>query len=133
MRPQGDLASRGGDSHEAHLTADDTVVLIVCPETNVNLTSFGGLESEPVLNCHVQEVEPVENKVLFQFATLDFFDVSDTYWVYKGTGVYDLGTGAFDFCHMNSVEKVRIPLTSTVRQTGSAEADVMCRLPKEIF
>ncbi|KAH8664773.1 ASST-domain-containing protein [Ilyonectria robusta] len=103
--PQGDLATLSADSHEAYLTADDTVLLIVCPEINVNLTSFGGHESDPVLNCHVQEIEPVGNKVLFQFGTLEFFDVSDTYWKYKGKGVYDLSTPAFDFCHMNSIEK----------------------------
>ncbi|KAF7558266.1 hypothetical protein G7Z17_g45 [Cylindrodendrum hubeiense] len=105
VRPQGDLVAYSGDSHEAHLTMDDTVVMIVCPEKNVNLTMFGGLESDAVLNCHVQEVDPVDNKVLFQFSTLDFFDVTDTYWQYNGTGVYDLGTKAFDFCHMNSVQK----------------------------
>ncbi|KAH7131050.1 ASST-domain-containing protein [Dactylonectria macrodidyma] len=105
VRPQGELAGRNGDSHEAHLTKDDTVVLIVCPEVNVDLTSLGGLKSDPILNCHIQEIEPVENKVLFQWATLDYFDISDSYWKYKGTGVYNLGTKAFDFCHMNSVEK----------------------------
>ncbi|KAH7118528.1 ASST-domain-containing protein [Dactylonectria estremocensis] len=62
VRPQGELAGRNGDSHEAHLTKDDTVVLIVCPEINVDLTSVGGLKSDPILNCHIQEIEPVENK-----------------------------------------------------------------------
>ena len=98
--PQGSLKGVYPDSHEAMLTDDDTALLIACPATPVDLTSVGGPASgKQVSNCHVQEIDPDTNEVLFQFATLDYFSVDDTYWKYNNEDNWD-------FCHMNAVQKV---------------------------
>lgn len=104
--PQGKLEGVDPDSHECLLTNDDTVVMIVCPGKEVDLTPLGGPEKGPVANCHVQEVDPVTNEVKFEWATLEYFNITDTIWPIQGKDVFDLGRGPFDFCHMNSVEKV---------------------------
>ena len=106
VKPQGDLKGVTPDSHEAMLTEDGTVLLIACPGTPVDLTPVGGPASgKQVHNCHIQEMDPESNAVLFQWATLDYFSVEDSYWNYKGENVWD-------FSHMNSVEKVSEPSTS---------------------
>lgn len=109
VAPQGDCKGVLPDSHESFITADDTVVLIVCPPKEVDLTVIGGQGRGNVADCHVQEIDPVTNELLFDFATLDYFTLEDTHWPLVGKGVFDLGTQAFDFCHMNSVEKVFCP------------------------
>lgn len=106
VEPQGALKGVVPDSHESYITADNTVVMIVCPIKEVDLSVIGGPKRANVSDCHAQEVDPVTNEVLFDFATLDFFTVEDTHWPIMGKGVFDLGTTAFDFCHMNSIEKV---------------------------
>lgn len=107
--PQGKLKGVDPDSHECLLTNDDTVVMIVCPGKEMDLTPLGGPEKGPVANCHVQEVDPVTNKVMFEWGTLEYFNITDTIWPIEGKDVFDLGRGPFDFCHMNSVEKVSEP------------------------
>ena len=65
------------------------------------MTGVGGpATGKKVGNCHVQEVDPETKEVLFQFATLDYFTVEDSVWDYHGEDNWD-------FCHMNSVQKVR--------------------------
>lgn len=100
ITPKGDLEGMHPDSHEAMLTKDGTVLMIVCPSHEVDLTNVGGpATGKRVGNCHVQEVDPVTDEVLFQFATLDYFKPEDANWHYHNEDTWD-------FCHMNSVEKV---------------------------
>lgn len=99
VKPVGNYSHWHPDSHEAGLTADDTVLTIVCPNWEVDLTAVGGpATGKYVANCLVQEIDPVTNDLLFEWATLDFFTVADSMWDYHGEGVWD-------FAHMNSVEK----------------------------
>lgn len=97
VKPEGNLDGVYLDSHEAMLTADNTVLMIVCPDKEVDLSSVGGPKDGRVANCHVQEVDPETNKVLFQFATLDYFTPEDSMMNYHGD--------VWDFSHMNAVEK----------------------------
>jgi hypothetical protein len=99
VKPEGSLDGIAPDSHEAMLTTDDTVLMIVCPIKEVDLSGVGGpKEGGKVADCHVQEVDPETNKVLFQFATLDYFAPEDSVMEYSNEDVWD-------FCHMNAVEK----------------------------
>jgi hypothetical protein len=100
LEPQGSLSGLVPDSHEASMTFDDNVLMVVCPAVKVNLTSVGGPEEGRVLDCNVQEFDPDTKEVKFQFSTLSYFGVEDSVMEYKGEDVWD-------FCHMNSVEKVR--------------------------
>ncbi|CAK7239633.1 MAG: hypothetical protein STHCBS139747_001064 [Sporothrix thermara] len=99
VRPVGNFSRWHPDSHEAMLTDDDTVLLIVCPNWEVDLTPVGGPATGGlVANCLVQEIDPVTNALLFEWTTLDYFTVADSVASYHGEGVWD-------FAHMNSIQK----------------------------
>ncbi|CAK7216168.1 hypothetical protein SEUCBS140593_002781 [Sporothrix eucalyptigena] len=99
VKPVGNFSNWHPDSHEAMLTDDDTVLLIVCPNWEVDLTPVGGpAEGKYVANCLVQEIDPVTNNLLFEWTTLDYFTVEDSVWDYHNEGVWD-------FAHMNSIQK----------------------------
>ncbi|KAL1887806.1 hypothetical protein Sste5346_009981 [Sporothrix stenoceras] len=98
VKPVGNFSHWHPDSHEAGLTADDTVLTIVCPNWETDMTAVGGPDNGIVANCLVQEIDPTNNELLFEWTTLDFFNVTDSVWDYHGEGVWD-------FAHMNSVEK----------------------------
>ncbi|KAI0969012.1 ASST-domain-containing protein [Xylaria arbuscula] len=103
VQPQGNLKGDIADSHEAHLTADNTVALVVAKKQKANLQAIGqGTES--VTNILIQEVEPKSNAALFQFDLMSYFNVEDSFWPYNGAGPYDFNN-AHDLWHVNSVEK----------------------------
>ncbi|KAI1495789.1 Arylsulfotransferase-domain-containing protein [Biscogniauxia marginata] len=104
VRPQGSLAGVTPDSHEAHLTHDNRVVMVVSTSEDVDLSVLGEPGIGTIINCYVQEVDPVTNQVRFQFNTLDFFRVEDSFWPVHGEGVFQL-PGPADMWHMNSIEK----------------------------
>lgn len=99
--PQGDLHGTFPDSHEAQLTHDDTVIMLVCPARPANLTGVGGPEDGMVTDCHIQEIDPDTNEVLFQWGSLEYFTPEDSVMDYNPD------EDAWDFCHMNAIEKVR--------------------------
>ena len=99
--PQGDLKGVGIDTHEAVITQDNTVMIIVCPAKTVDLSSQGGSKDQVVFNCMFQEIDPKTNKVLFQWAVLDYFNPYDSF-------IAPPSDGDWDFSHQNSVEKVSI-------------------------
>ncbi|KAI0440616.1 Arylsulfotransferase-domain-containing protein [Xylaria telfairii] len=103
VTPQGDLRGLVADSHEAHLTGDDTVALVVGRVERADLSVIGKGE-DYLTNILIQEVEPRTNTVLFQFDLRSYFRVEDSFWPYDGSGPYQF-SGAFDLWHVNSVEK----------------------------
>lgn len=103
---QVDPALLRADNHECFITDEDTFVLIYCKYEDADLEPIGGLKDDCARNCYVQEIDPATRKVLFEFNTLDFFGITDTIWPFNGTGLYDMNLECFDFCHMNSIEKV---------------------------
>ncbi|KAI0803512.1 ASST-domain-containing protein [Xylaria sp. FL0064] len=103
VTPQGDLRGAYADSHEAHLTADDTVVLVVSRVKQADLTAIGH-GTDYLTNILLQEVEPRSNAVLFQFDLLSYFRVEDSFWPWDGAGPYHFGS-AYDLWHVNAVQK----------------------------
>ncbi|KAI0542559.1 Arylsulfotransferase-domain-containing protein [Xylaria digitata] len=103
VTPQGDLRGAVADSHEAHLTGDNTVALVVGRVEKADLSDIGKGE-DYLTNNLIQEVEPRSNAVLFQFDLRSYFRVGDSYWPYDGTGPYHFDA-VFDLWHVNSVEK----------------------------
>ncbi|KAI0474971.1 ASST-domain-containing protein [Xylariaceae sp. FL0804] len=112
VRPQGRLLGAPPDSHEAYLTPDGHVAMIVlgvepAPKRNRTAAGDGGGDEgegedgdgdgdEVIINCYAQEVDPVTNEVLFEFSLKDHFTAEDSYWP------RDRGSDIF---HMNSIEK----------------------------
>lgn len=103
VTPQGDLRGSFADSHEAHVTDDDTVALVVGRVEKADLSVIGKGE-DYLTNILIQEVEPRTNTVLFQFDLRSYFHVEDSFWPYDGSGPYQFSS-AFDLWHVNSVEK----------------------------
>ncbi|CAJ2508547.1 Uu.00g135730.m01.CDS01 [Anthostomella pinea] len=103
--PQGDLFGLGADCHEATLTDDGTVAMVVCRAEYIDLAPIGRPGPEPGTNCFMQEVDPVTNEVRFQFNTLDYFHVEDSFWPYRGEGPFH-SDFPHDLWHMNSIEKL---------------------------
>ncbi|KAI1338169.1 ASST-domain-containing protein [Xylariaceae sp. FL0016] len=102
--PQGDLAGTSPDSHEALLTRDSTVAMIVSRAEDFDLSSIGRPGIEKATNCYAQEVDPVTNEVKWQFSVRDYFRVEDSYLPYNGDGPYHFDI-PYDVWHMNSIEK----------------------------
>ncbi|KAI1331511.1 Arylsulfotransferase-domain-containing protein [Xylariaceae sp. FL0255] len=105
VTPQGDFSNVIPDSHEALITHDDTVVMIVSVGEEGDLSQIGGPENEAVTNNFIQEVNPANNKVIFQFDMRSYFNIEDSYWPYRGQGPFDF-PWPHDLWHMNSVEKL---------------------------
>ena len=96
------------DNHECFPTDDETVIIIACRKVEADLESVGGAkEGDCIRNCYFQEIDPVNRRVLFEFDTLSIFGLEDSIWPYKGEGVFFMVTACHDFCHMNSVQKVK--------------------------
>ncbi|KAI1744987.1 Arylsulfotransferase-domain-containing protein [Xylaria scruposa] len=70
VTPQGDLRGAVADSHEAHLTDDGTVALVVGRVEKADLSAIGKGE-DYLTNNLIQEVDPRTNEVLFQFDLLE--------------------------------------------------------------
>lgn len=96
------------NSHEAYFTDNDTIVMIHDRHVSADLSSMGGDKKGRIVQNWIQEIDPVTNEVLFEWKMTDHFNVSDTIWPLRYFGVWDLNTKkAFDYSHMNSVQKVR--------------------------
>lgn len=105
VTPQGDLQGWYADSHEAYLSPDDTVVLVVGRREPVNLEALGsGYGTEEVTNILIQEVDPQSNAVLFEFDLLDYFSPEDSFWPKNGSGPYRFDD-TWDPWHVNAVQK----------------------------
>lgn len=96
------------DAHEGYLTHDDHVIMIQTRLTPTDMRPIGGPKKGVSLrDCYFQEIDPVTDKVVYEFRGLDHFNLTDTIWPYtRKAGIYQSSAGAFDYCHMNSVEKV---------------------------
>lgn len=95
----GDLEGVIPDSHEAMLTEDGNILMFLCPARDADLTKVGGPKEGKIADCTIQEIEPDSGGVLFQWATSDYFRPEDSVWPFSNEKVWD-------YCHMNSVEKV---------------------------
>ncbi|KAI8624163.1 ASST-domain-containing protein [Xylariaceae sp. FL1651] len=104
VTPKGDYSHLIPDSHEALITHDSTVVMIITTAEEANLTSIGAPGMQKVTSNIVQEVDPGSNEVKFQFNMRDYFRVEDSYWPWDGKGPYHFDWG-HDLWHLNSVEK----------------------------
>ncbi|KAI3319819.1 Arylsulfotransferase-domain-containing protein [Xylariaceae sp. AK1471] len=104
ITPKGEFTSHDIDSHEALITPDNTIVMIIGKEVDANLTSIGRPGMEKVTNNWIQEVDPGSNEIKLEFDMRDYFDVNDSFWPWDGEGPYHFDW-AHDLWHLNSVEK----------------------------
>jgi hypothetical protein len=90
-----------GDLHDFQLTEAGTALLVVYEAIQLDLSSVGkGIG--PVWDCLIQEIDIETGRALFQWRASEHYDLTDGY---RGIGGEGEGDRAWDFFHMNSVDK----------------------------
>lgn len=103
------------DMHEFHITADDTALLITTVPVPYDLRPVGGPEHGWVEDCYFQEVDVETGELLFQWSSAAHFAPEGATMEAQNNCVVDPGArfagcgdaegSAFDYFHLNSVEK----------------------------
>ncbi|KAI1753828.1 Arylsulfotransferase-domain-containing protein [Xylaria castorea] len=86
-------------THECQLTADGSAVIVLTEIIPFNLTAVGGPEDGRILDNIVQEIDIATGELLYEWRASDHYDLLESYVEYKQ------GPWAYDYVHMNSVEK----------------------------
>lgn len=84
------------DLHEFRLTSQGTALLTAYHQTTADLSAAGGPSDGPILDCVTQEVDVASGAVLFEWHSLDYVGVEESY-VEPANGT------AYDYFHINSV------------------------------
>jgi hypothetical protein len=87
------------DLHEFVITARDTALITAVRPRAADLSALGGPVKGTALTGTVLEIDIASGKVLFQWDSLDYVPVTDTYAAFSG------GTEKtpFDYFHVNSI------------------------------
>lgn len=102
------------DMHEFQITSDDTAVVITTVPIPYDLRSVGGPEHGWLDNCYFQELDLETGELLFQWSSIDHFAPNTTMEPQDNclidprarfAGCGDEKDSAFDYFHLNSVEK----------------------------
>jgi hypothetical protein len=93
------------DVHECQVTQDDTVIISIYAARPIDATEVGGPANGTLIDNLFQEIDPVTNEVLFTWAAIDHFDITDSHVPYEVTTTS--GATGWDWAHLNSVEKVQ--------------------------
>ncbi|KAF3763341.1 hypothetical protein M406DRAFT_347100 [Cryphonectria parasitica EP155] len=102
------------DMHEFQITEDDTALIITTIPIPYDLRNVGGPEHGWVEDCYFQELDIETGEVLFQWSSVDHFPINTTMEVQNNclidprarfAGCGDDEDSAFDYFHLNSVEK----------------------------
>ncbi|KAL4905438.1 hypothetical protein BDW74DRAFT_185001 [Aspergillus multicolor] len=97
------VGNYGGDLHEFHITTDETALVTIYDPTLADLSSIGGPEIGWTYDCLFQEIDISTGDLIFEWRASEYFSMNSTYNALKGAG-YERAS-AFDFFHINSVEK----------------------------
>ncbi|ORY62133.1 ASST-domain-containing protein [Pseudomassariella vexata] len=91
-----------GDLHDFRITQDGTALITVYQIVPVDLTIVGKAADGPVWDCLIQEIDLETGEAIFEWRALDHYNVTDSYRDVGGDGE---GDRAWDFFHMNSIDK----------------------------
>ncbi|KAI1297362.1 Arylsulfotransferase-domain-containing protein [Xylaria venustula] len=87
------------EMHECQLTTTGSAVVILKEVIPYNLTVVGGPEDGKVLDNIIQEIAIETRELLWTWRGSDHYELSESYMEYK------YGPGAYDYIHMNSVDR----------------------------
>lgn len=93
------------DIHECQVTQDNTVLISIYAARPINARPVGGPADGLLIDSLFQEIDPVTNELLFTWAAIDHFDITDSHVPYEV--ITTSGATGWDWSHLNSVEKVR--------------------------
>ncbi|KAI5928231.1 Arylsulfotransferase-domain-containing protein [Camillea tinctor] len=94
-----------GDLHDFKLTQDGTILMTVYNPVPADLTSIGGPEKGWALDCMFQEVDIETGELIFEWSVIQHVAVNDTIRYFAGEDDGNAPESAFDFFHINSVDK----------------------------
>ncbi|KAF4554444.1 Hypothetical protein D9617_4g001980 [Elsinoe fawcettii] len=102
----GALNGHAADLHELVITPEGTALLTIYEKHELTTPNFqvanSSVGSFYIWDCLFQEIDPVENKLLFEWRASDHYSVNDTYHDPFDTGTIE---DPFDWFHINSVKK----------------------------
>lgn len=102
------LGTTLADLHEVKLTSNGTILFNVYQKIPFDLTSVNGPQDGELNDSLFQEVDLETGELLFTWRASDHFSLADSHVGYEGV--------AYDFFHINSVDKVSILWTSRTCQ-----------------
>ncbi|KAJ5272344.1 hypothetical protein N7478_007469 [Penicillium angulare] len=133
-----------GDMHEFHLTPDGTALVVVYDPVPADLSAIGGARDGWILDGVVQELDIETGETRFEWRASEHFAVEDTFHGMAGchethaaafSGCGNEPTSAFDFFHLNSVEKsssgnflISSRYTHTISEVNGIDGSVLWTL-----
>ena len=93
------------DMHEMAFTPDENIIFSTYFSLPYNCSAVGGPEDTLLMDSGFQEVDPKTNEVVFEWQASDYFDIGDSFATYDDEFGVKPGS-AYDFFHINSIEKV---------------------------
>ncbi|TRX92770.1 hypothetical protein FHL15_006444 [Xylaria flabelliformis] len=108
-----DVGHASMGTHECQLTADGSAVIVLTEIIPFDLTVVGGPENGKILDNIIQEIDIATGKLLWRWRASDHCDPLESYIEYKH------GPEAYDYIHMNSVEKAKGNFLISARHTHS--------------
>lgn len=105
LAPKGDHL--WGDMHEFKLTDEGTALMTVYNPIPGDLTPIGGTTDGWILDGMFQEIDLETGELLFEWKASDHLEIDDTIRWYSGKDNGWRPTDAFDFFHINSLDKDR--------------------------
>ena len=103
-----------GDMHEFHLTPEGTALVAIYDPVPADLGAVNGPPDGWILDGVIQEIDIETGDLCFEWRASDHFSVEDTFHGLAGckmsnaaafSGCGNAPESAFDFFHLNSVEK----------------------------
>lgn len=90
------------DLHDFRITPAGTALITVYEIVHRDLAEVGKQHTGPVWDCLIQEIDLETGLAVFQWRALDHWNLIDSYRDIGGDGEHN---HAYDFFHMNSVDK----------------------------
>ncbi|KAI1343450.1 Arylsulfotransferase-domain-containing protein [Xylariaceae sp. FL0016] len=94
-----------GDLHEFHLTKDGTALMTIYNPIPYDLSSIGGPSQGWALDCRFQEIDVETGDLIFEWSALEHVALNDTIRYFAGDDVGTAPENAYDFFHINSLDK----------------------------
>ncbi|KAK3684457.1 hypothetical protein LTR37_020265 [Vermiconidia calcicola] len=95
-----------GDIHEFKITADDTALMTVYQRNEMDLSGISNTRvSGPILDSIIQEVDIDTGRLVFKWRASDSDHLGNGYYLKTSHGELADDTDAYDYFHLNSIEK----------------------------
>ncbi|KAE8371354.1 ASST-domain-containing protein [Aspergillus bertholletiae] len=95
-----------GDVHEFQLTETGTALLTIYEIRPFDLRSVDGPQDGWIYDGLFQEIDVATGQLLFEWRASDHYSINETYFPLSGKGTANSSAEAYDYFHINSVDKL---------------------------